>query len=292
MTPLIAVKLSMLDSPGSLHERFGALRDTGLDGVELSVPDAVTAAEVAGAASASGLRVATLIVAESFSHSLSSSRQGERTTVVEAVRRNLEHAHRAGADALMLSPGFARPEVSLRDTRERVLASLRPLADEASAAGVRLGIENLWNGWLQSPQDMADFVDDLGPAFGVHFDTGNAMRYGWPEHWIEVLGRRIVRVDVKDFSHGLAMTPATRYGVHEDLVRVWGPGPWGALDADLLHGDVAWSRVAAAFGRFAPPTWLCAEVAGGDRSRLGQISAQLDTIRGLITAASVADQDA
>jgi hexulose-6-phosphate isomerase len=239
------------------------------------------------------LRIATLIVAESFSHSLTSPDAEDRAVVVEAIRRNLAFAQEVGAGALMLSPGFAKPDVELKECRIRVGSSLLPLADEATSAGVRLGIENLWNGWLLSPRDLADLVDDLGcPPFGVHFDIGNAMRYGWPEHWVEVLGSRITRLDIKDFSNDLAMSPATRYGRHEELVATWGPGPWGALDAELTHGDVNWRRMAAQLAAIGYDGWLCAEVAGGDQLRIGVIRDQLHAIRSMIADETAAGKTA
>ena len=150
-------------------------------------------------------------------------------------------------------------------------------------------MENLWNGWLLSPADLSALIDDLGsPPFGVHLDTGNAMRYGWPEHWIEVVGDRIVRLDVKDFSAALAMTPATRYGDHDELVATWGPGPWGALDADLLAGDVRWPGVADALAAVGYRGWMCAEVAGGDEVRIRAVAAQLDSVRRLVSASAAA----
>ena len=35
---------------------------------------------------------------------------------------------------------------------------------------------------------------------GWYFDVGNIVRYGWPEHWIQALGKRIIKIDIKDYS--------------------------------------------------------------------------------------------
>jgi L-ribulose-5-phosphate 3-epimerase len=276
-----AVKLSMLHADGPLTERFAALAGAGLDGVELSVTGAADAEEVGRAAAGSGLRVATLVVGETFRHSLTSPSAESRAAAVDAVHRNVDYAHDLGVGAVMVSPGFVEGEEPLRVQRDRAADALASVAPAAAEAGVRVCLENLWNRWLLSARDLAAFVDSLGSdVFGVHFDIGNAMRYGLPEHWIEVLGPRIVRVDVKDFSHALSPVPAHRYGVHSELVAVWGPGPWGALDAELLEGDVSWGRVMRGLRDVGYAGWLCAEVAGGDLPRMGRIAEQLQAIRG------------
>ena len=136
--PRIAVKLSMLRSTAPLVERFAVLRDAGLDGVELAVPDAAAAAEVDEAAAGAGLAVATLIVAETFSASLVSGVDSDRDRAVDALRRNVAYAHDLGVGALMFSPGFARPDEPLAVFRDRALVPCarwrprRPLREFAS----------------------------------------------------------------------------------------------------------------------------------------------------------------
>ena len=44
------------------------------------------------------------------------------------------------------------------------------------------------------------------PMVGWHFDAGNIVNYGWPEQWIQILGKRILKVHIKEFSR----TSATR----------------------------------------------------------------------------------
>jgi hexulose-6-phosphate isomerase len=46
-----------------------------------------------------------------------------------------------------------------------------------------------------------DFVDAISsPWVGVYLDTGNVLKYGFPEDWIRILGKRITRVHLKDFK--------------------------------------------------------------------------------------------
>ncbi len=74
---------------------------------------------------------------------------------------------------------------------------------------------------------------------GVYFDVGNVLLYGYPEHWIDILGSRIRRVHLKDFRCAV-----------------------GTLDGfvDIGAGDVDWEAVGAALGRAGYDGPLTAEV--------------------------------
>ena len=72
---------------------------------------------------------------------------------------------------------------------------------EAEQRGVTIALENVWNGFLLSPVEMADLIDRINsPWIGAYFDVGNILKFGTPEDWIRTLGRRMVRVHVKDFK--------------------------------------------------------------------------------------------
>jgi len=89
-------------------------------------------------------------------------------------------------------------DVCLKRAKEAV-GSLLPAAEKL---GVKLNIENIFfNGFLMTPQEMADFVDSFqSEHVKVHFDTGNIMMYQYPEHWIRILGPRIQNVHLKEFT--------------------------------------------------------------------------------------------
>ena len=71
----------------------------------------------------------------------------------------------------------------------------------AEETGVRIALENVWNNFLVSPLETARYIDEFGtPLVCAHFDVGNVLRYGWPEQWIRILGPRIFKLDVKEYS--------------------------------------------------------------------------------------------
>ncbi len=48
---------------------------------------------------------------------------------------------------------------------------------------------------------MRDFIDKIdSPYVGAYLDVGNVVNFGYPEHWIKILGSRIKKVHFKDFK--------------------------------------------------------------------------------------------
>ncbi len=113
---------------------------------------------------------------------------------------------------------------------DRAVAAMRDLIPHAEKAGVFLNVENiLANGFLCSPQELAQFVDSFNHAHvRVHFDTGNVMEYQYPEHWIPILGRRIQNVHLKEYNQRM----------HEFNLDAFRP---------LLDGTTNWPAVIEAF---------------------------------------------
>jgi len=58
---------------------------------------------------------------------------------------------------------------------------------------------------------------------GFHFDIGNTIRYSAPETWIPVLGKRIVKLHIKEFSK------VKGFGVMKALDEVGYQG-WGIVE--------------------------------------------------------------
>ena len=280
MTPLRkAVKLGMYTSRASLAQRFDDLVSVGVDGVEIGFDDAFFPAEVTAAAAASGLQVPTLVANDTFSSSLASADREERDRAAGAVVRAVDAASSVGAGVVMVSPGWDRADLTPDVTAAVVREALAPAVLAAEAAEVVLAVENLWNGWLTSPDDLRRFVDSF-PAgrVGVLFDSGNAARFSAAQHWVEVLGQRIVRLDVKDYKNGWARRPAAVYGEDAALQATWGEGgPWGALDARPFEGDVDWVRLAGAIRESGyQGGWCCAEHGSGDLGWVADLVARLD----------------
>jgi hexulose-6-phosphate isomerase len=129
---------------------------------------------------------------------------------------------------------------------------------------MQIALENVWNNFLLSPVEAKRFVDEINhPLVGWYFDIGNVLRYGCPEYWINTLKSRIMRLYIKEFSRE----------------NINSKGLWEGFKVDLLKGDNNWPVLMKAVSeKNYQGGWHTAEVPGGDRSHLKQISTQMDKI--------------
>jgi hexulose-6-phosphate isomerase len=97
---------------------------------------------------------------------------------------------------------------------------------------------------------------------GAYFDVGNVVRWGWPQHWIEVLGDRIKKLDIKEYDLKVAMNEGMRKG----------------FGMPLGTGSIDWSKVREELAELGYQGWATAEVPGGGRDRLGDIAGQMNRV--------------
>jgi len=228
----------------------------GFDGIELAMDEngEINAGTDQGGlkairsyAEGKGVSVHSLAHSQCWKYSLAADDEGERRAAIEAVTAQIRAAEVLGASSVLVIPGGVssvfRPGVApvrYDVAYERNLDAFGVLKHISEECGVFVGVENVWNGIFMSPLEMRDFVDKVGSPFvGAYFDVGNVLAFGRPEHWIDILGKRIKKVHFKDF-------------------RLNSPGLEGFVD--LLSGDVDWPAVAAALRRTGYDGWCTAEM--------------------------------
>ncbi|MFN7141244.1 MAG: sugar phosphate isomerase/epimerase family protein [Limisphaerales bacterium] len=242
-----AIMLSTVGYPGSVHDKFKAIKEAGFAGVEpLSHMDAD---EVVKARDEFGLQIPSVCCATHWKENLASPNPSERERGLEGLKHSLRDAKRYGADTVLLVPAVVNKEISYADAWTRSRTEIRkaiPLADEL---GVRIAIENVWNNFLLSPLEMARYIDEFNsPMVGAYFDIGNIYRYGWPEHWISVLGSRIFKIHIKEFSQDKMNKQGLREGFQVQYLEGtndW-PGIMKALDAVGYKG---WATAEPAYAK-------------------------------------------
>jgi L-ribulose-5-phosphate 3-epimerase len=117
---------------------------------------------------------------------------------------------------------------------------------------VKIAIENVGNNFIMSPEQAIEYLDAINSEWvGFHFDIGNAGRVGPAEKWINLLGKRIVKIHVKDFS----AKPAA-------------PGARSGARPKLLDGDTNWPAVMTALDRAGYSGWAISEQPGDQASNL------------------------
>ncbi len=165
-----------------------------------------------------------------------------RAQAIELCRQQLRLAQALGVDAILVVPGVVTAEVAYDSAYERAQEALKTLAEEAERRKVAIAVENVWNKFLLSPLEMARFIDEIGSEWvRCYFDAGNILAYGFPQHWIKILGARIRRVHVKDFRN--------------DIGNIQG-------FTNPLQGDVPWVEVRSALEAIGYNGYITAEVSG------------------------------
>ena len=256
-----AVYVSMLPKELGYLDRFKLALDVGFEGIEIgTIADAAVAAEIAEASKKTGLAIHSVMNADHWRYPLSSADPDVVTKSVAGMETSLRNAKLWGAGAVLLVPAVVNAETAYKDAwtrsqkviKERIL----PLAQELK---IVIGMEEVWNKFLLSPLEMARYVDEFAsPWVKAYLDVGNMLFYGFPQDWIRTLGKRIVRVHVKDFK----------------LERGKGQFSW----KNLGEGDVDWPEVHKALGEVGYEGWITTEISGGDAAYLKDVVGRLDRI--------------
>ncbi|HWA98028.1 MAG TPA: sugar phosphate isomerase/epimerase family protein [Pirellulales bacterium] len=258
-----AVKYGMIKHAGSIMDKFKLLSDLGFDGVEVDGPTSLDKDELLAARDKTGIEIPGVVEATHWKDTFSDPRAEVRAKAVETLEGALRDAKLLGATSVLLVPAVVSKEVSYADAYKRSQEAIRKALPLAAEMQVKIAFENVWNNFLLSPLETARYVDEFeSPWVGVHFDVGNVVRYGWPEQWIRTLGKRIVKLDIKEYSRKIADEEGVRKGFR----------------AELLEGDCDWPAVMKALGEIGYTGWGAAEVPGGGEDRLREISVRMDRI--------------
>ncbi len=181
------------------------------------------------------------------------------------LKKAIDEAELYGATSV-LCVVRPNPEGSFMENYRSTQEIIRKAIPYAEKKRIFILIENIWNTFLIEPMTMARYIDELdSPYVKAYFDIGNVVRWGWPQHWIEVLGQRIVKIHIKEYNLKVAMS--------EGMVKGFAFG--------LGQGSIDWKRVREELKKIGYRGWATAEVSGGNRERLAEISQQMDRVLAL-----------
>jgi hexulose-6-phosphate isomerase len=254
----------MIEEDLSMADKFKLVKDLGFDGVELNSPNDFDTGEVLEAKEKSGIELPSVINKDHWSKPLSDPDPEVRAACIESVAASLQDMKDYGGDTVLVVPGVVNDKVSYEKAYYQSQASIRELIPYAEKAGIQIALENVWNNFILSPLEAKRFIDEINhPLIGWYFDVGNILRYGWPEHWIETLQSRIMKLHLKEYS--------------TDIMK--DEGLWKGFDVELMEGDNNWPVVIKAINAINyKGEWITAEVKGGDRNRLLDVSQRMDKI--------------
>ena len=248
----------MLPEKLSYGDRFKLARDVGFEVVQVPTePDAGKAEQIKNAADSAGIHIDSVMNMDHWKYPLSSSDHAMVEKSLAGMRTSLHNAKLWGADTVLLVPAVVDAKTSYHDAWQRSQKEIRGLIPLAEELKVIIAIEEVWNKFLLSPLEMAKYIDEFqSPWIKAWFDVGNVVLYGYPQDWIHTLGKRIVKVHLKDFKR------------KED----------GYAWVNLGDGDVDWSAVRQAFIDVAYSGSVITELDGGEESYLRDVSGRIDRL--------------
>jgi len=230
-------------------------RKAGYEAIELNLAAegeiglktrAASLKKIASASKRIGIEISSVSTGLYWAYNLASDDADERKMAGKVLVKQIETAAGLGCDAILVIPGCVmgldpnKPRVDPDAVWDRALAGVKAAVPKAEDLGVTICIENVWNTFLLSATEMRDFVDACGSRrVAAYYDPANVVKYGVPDQWVRVLGKRIQRVHFKDFRRNV-----------------------GNLDGfvHLLEGDVNYPALMAAFKAARYNGYVTAEI--------------------------------
>jgi L-ribulose-5-phosphate 3-epimerase len=260
-----AIMFATVGFPGSVLEKFKAIKEAGFTGVEPMSHQNIE--EYLKARDETGLEIPSVCCATHWAENLAHPNPSTRERGLEGLKQALRNAKKYGASSVLFVPCTVTKEISYADAYTRSHEEIRKAIPLAEELGVKIAVENVWNNFLLSPLEMARYLDEFeSPFVGAHFDIGNVLRYGWPEQWISVLGKRILKLHIKEYSRE----------------KMQSAGLYKGFDVQYLEGSNNWPKIAKALDEVGYRGWGIAEPAypkpAADSVGLENISDRLDKI--------------
>jgi L-ribulose-5-phosphate 3-epimerase len=253
-----AVEFNMLPKSLRAIDAFQLAKDCGFEEIECpTTPDQAKAEEMLVASKMAGLPIHSVMNQAHWTYPLSSPDPAAVEKSLEGMRASFENAKLWGADTVLLVPAVVNAEVSYAQAWERSQRQIRKLIPIAAESKIIIGIEEVWNKFLLSPLEFARYIDSFeSPWIRAYFDVGNVAISGYPQDWIRVLGKRIVKLHIKDFKF-------------EKNLASW---------VALKEGQIDWRAVYASLAAINYKGTATVELAAGDGDYLKEVNRRFEQI--------------
>ncbi|MCI0337604.1 MAG: TIM barrel protein [Acidobacteria bacterium] len=233
-----AVLISMFPKEMSYLDRFKLAVDVGFEGIEAqTITEPKEADEIKEASIKAKIPIHSVMNMGHWEWPLSSPNQDDVAKSMQRMETSLRNAKLWGAETVLLVPAVVRPDTTYSQAWQRSQPQIKKLIPLANELGVVIAIEEVWNKFLLTAADMARYVDEFNsPWIKAYCDVGNMVFYGYPQEWVRVLGKRIVKFHLKDF---------------DTKTRQFVP---------LLQGSIDWKEVRKAIGEIGYSGFLTVEL--------------------------------
>ena len=201
-------------------DRLKKLKDLGFDGVEGSGPG-MQVDGLKKALAEVGLPMHGVVYNKHWKVRLSSPKPETR----EASRKGLEDAMReskaVGGTSVLLVPGrVGGKDETHEHVWSRSIEQIRKCIPLCKKLKIHVLIETVWNGFCLKPEQFRDYIDEIdSPWVQAYYDIGNMQKFAPSHEWIRILGKRTLKLDVKDWGVKTGFCPLGKGDVEWDKVR-------------------------------------------------------------------------
>lgn len=228
----------------SVLERFEAVKQAGMDGVELLSVGRVNMEEALAASKKTGIPIHGTVHGK---------------TAPDDLAKALIECHQFGGNAVL---------VTTNNTKQAIHDVSR-VVPVAAKLGVHVLFENVWNGYGYdvgpkgdcSAEPFIKLIEAINsPWVGMYFDTGNIVRYGVAHKWAKQLAPYIIKLDMKDYRRK--------------------PNKFGKAGFCFIdEGEVDWPRTTEALHEHGFAGWATAErFGGGGVEQLRDTASRIDRV--------------
>ncbi len=255
--------IGMVAEGDTIKDKFAMLREAGFEGVEMDSPTSLKSDDVLKARDATGIKIHGVVDSVHWKYHLNNPDAAVRAEGQKGLQQAIRDAAAWGASSVLLVPAVVNRDMPY--DAAYTLAGRDPQGPAAGRGtqGPHRRRERLEQ--LSSALEAARYVDDFKSPWVCCTDLGNIIHYAWPEQWARILGPRVHKLHIKEFS---------RKKSNDE-------GLWKGFDVELGEGDNGWPAIMRALDDIGYSTgdhWATAEVGGGGLARLKDVSAKMDKI--------------
>ena len=252
-----------VDPTTNFEDMFAQIKKAGFDGIELNIDGKDNAsshsltlettdkelADIKALSEKYDLPVVSISTSLWWSVNMGSPKQENRENSKKLLEKQLIAAKTLGASGILTVPGGISNEISIKEAYKNSFDTLESLKSIIEDYKIKVGLENVWNQFFVSPFDMANFIDKLDCEYiTAYYDVGNTVAFSWSEYWLEILGKRISHIHIKEFKRNSGINSG---------------GTW----PDLLKGDVNFKKIIPELRKIGWDGYLTAEISKTDENQ-------------------------
>jgi hexulose-6-phosphate isomerase len=196
------------------------LKDLGFDGIEGSAPG-LQVEPMKQACQKIDLPMHGVVYNKHWKVRLSDPDPKVREESRKGLAQAMKDSKGVGGTSVLLVPGRVKGEKEThKQVWSRSIEQIRKLIPLAEELQVHILIETVWNGFCYKPEEFRDYIDAIdSPWVKAYYDIGNMQKFAPSHEWIRILGKRTLKLDVKDWGSKNGFCPLGQGDVDWKKVR-------------------------------------------------------------------------